>query len=71
MNNALTATPFYRIKEKALLYDINLLRDSLSENWGSNFVMGYSVKTNSLPWLLTYLKKQGFYASLYKSQFAH
>ena len=64
MNNALTATPFYRIKEKALLYDINLLRDSLSENWGSNFVMGYSVKTNSLPWLLTYLKKQGFYAEV-------
>ena len=64
MNNATTAYPFYRIKEKDLLYDIKLLRDSLSENWGSNFVMGYSVKTNSLPWLLSYLKGQGFYAEV-------
>ena len=44
-----TDTPFYRIKEKDLLYDINLLKGALSENWGENFVMGYSVKTNSLP----------------------
>lgn len=50
MNNLSTGYPFYRIREKELLYDINLLRDSLSENWG-NFVMGYSFKTNSLPWL--------------------
>lgn len=55
--------PFYRIKEKDLLYDIHLLRDSLTENWG-NFIMGYSVKTNSLPWLLNYLKKQGFFAEV-------
>lgn len=57
------ATPFFRIKEKDLLYDISLLREALSRNWG-NFIMGYSVKTNSLPWLLNYLKKQGFYAEV-------
>lgn len=56
-------TPFYRIREKDLLYDIHLLRDSLTENWG-NFIMGYSVKTNALPWLLNYLKKQGFFAEV-------
>lgn len=56
-------TPFYRVKEKALLYDINLLKEALTKNWG-NFVMGYSVKTNSLPWLLRYLKKHGFYAEV-------
>lgn len=56
-------TPFFRIREKDLLYDISLLKNSLSENWG-NYVMGYSVKTNSLPWLLTYLKNQGFYAEV-------
>ena len=61
MNNV--AAPFYRIKEKDLLYDISLLRDSLTKHWG-NFVMGYSVKTNSLPWLLCYLKGQGFYAEV-------
>lgn len=57
------ATPFFRIKEKDLLYDISLLREALTRNWG-NFVMGYSVKTNSLPWLLNYLKNQGFYAEV-------
>ncbi len=56
-------TPFFYIREKDLLYDISLLKEALSQNWG-NYVMGYSVKTNSLPWLLCYLKKQGFYAEV-------
>ena len=56
-------TPFFRIKEKDLLYDISLLKTSLSENWG-NYIIGYSVKTNSLPWLLTFLKREGFYAEV-------
>lgn len=63
MNHKTTATPFFRIRETDLLYDINLLKTSLAENWG-NFIMGYSVKTNSLPWLLNYLRKQGFYAEV-------
>ena len=56
-------TPFYRIKEKDLSYDVTLLKESLSQNWG-NYIVGYSVKTNSLPWLLTYMKNQGFYAEV-------
>lgn len=56
-------TPFFRIREKELLYDIALLKEALSQNWG-NYIVGYSVKTNSLPWLLTYLKKQGFCAEV-------
>jgi len=56
-------TPFYKIKESDLLYDIRLLKKSLEKNWG-NYIPGYSVKTNSLPWLLTYLKKEGFYAEV-------
>ena len=56
-------TPFYRIKESDLQYDIRLLKDSLVRHWG-NYIPGYSVKTNSLPWLLTYLQKQGFYAEV-------
>ena len=58
-----TVPPVFRIKERDLLHDIRLLADSLSENWG-NYIMGYSVKTNSLPWLLVYLKEQGFYAEV-------
>lgn len=57
------ATPFFHIREEALLYDISLLKEALTKNWG-NFVMGYSVKTNSLPWLLNYLKNQGFFAEI-------
>lgn len=56
-------TPFFRIREKDLLYDISLLKEALSMNWG-NYITGYSVKTNSLPWLLNYLKNQGFYAEV-------
>lgn len=56
-------TPFYRIKEKDLLYDVTLLKESLAKNWG-NYIVGYSVKTNSLPWLLTYMRNQGFYAEV-------
>lgn len=67
MNNLSACYPFYRIREKELLYDVNLLRESLSENWG-NFVMGYSFKTNSLPWLLIYLKGQGFFAEVVSAE---
>ena len=56
-------TPFYRVKEKDLLFDIALLKRALEENWG-NYAMGYSVKTNSLPWLLSYLRTKGFYAEV-------
>lgn len=56
-------TPYYYIKEKALIFDIELLESSLKEYWG-NYVMGYSVKTNSLPWLLKYLQKKGFFAEV-------
>ena len=28
-------TPFYRVKEKDLLYDINLLKETLTKNWGN------------------------------------
>ena len=56
-------TPFFYIREKDLLYDISLLKNALSKNWG-NYIIGYSVKTNSLPWLLTYLKNNGFYAEV-------
>ncbi len=60
-------TPYYKIKEDELMYDIRLLKDSLEQSWG-NYVCGYSVKTNSLPWLLTYLKKNGFYAEVVSEQ---
>ncbi len=59
-------TPFYKISETKLQYDINLLKQALKGNWG-NYIAGYSVKTNSLPWLLTYLKQEGFWAEVVSS----
>ncbi len=56
-------TPFFKIKETDLQYDIALLKQALEDNWG-NAIAGYSVKTNSLPWLLTYLKQEGFWAEV-------
>lgn len=56
-------TPFYRVKEKDLLYDIHLLQSAMKEYW-DNYICGYSVKTNALPWLLVYLKAHGFYAEV-------
>ena len=55
---------YYLIKEGELNKDIELLRGALRDNWGDNSIMGYSVKTNSLPWLLNHLRKEGFYAEV-------
>ncbi len=56
-------TPYYRIDECALNADIAMLKEALSKNW-SNSNCSYSVKTNSLPWLLTHFKNNGFYAEV-------
>ena len=61
--NGRLQTPYYFIREKELQYDVDLLKNALEDNWG-NYICSYSVKTNSLPWLLTYLRKQGFYAEV-------
>lgn len=63
MSEKAIKTPFYRMKEKELLYDIQLLQTALRENWG-NYICAYSVKTNALPWLLTYLKQHDFFAEV-------
>ena len=56
-------TPYFHIEESGLDQDAALLKNSLTAGWG-NFIVGYSVKTNSLPWLLEYMKRQGFYAEI-------
>ena len=46
-------TPCYIIDEEKLLRDFNLLKDSLEASW-NHYRIGYSFKTNSLPWLVTF-----------------
>lgn len=56
-------TPYFLIKEELLQHDFDMLASSLKKEW-NNYVIGYSFKTNSLPWLVTFLKAQGVYAEV-------
>lgn len=61
------ATPYYRIDEKLLDADVEMLQSALDKDW-NNYICSYSVKTNSLPWLLAHLKGKGFYAEVVSAQ---
>lgn len=56
-------TPYFVINEPILQQYYDMLTDSLTQNW-KNFLVGYSFKTNSLPWLVSYVKKKGAYAEV-------
>ena len=56
-------TPYYRVDESLLNADIEMLKGALDKDW-NNYICSYSVKTNSLPWLLVHLKENGFYAEV-------
>lgn len=56
-------TPYFVIDEAILQKYYQMLTDSLTQNW-NNYLIGYSFKTNSLPWLVSFVKKQGAYAEV-------
>ena len=56
-------TPCFVISKEKLDSNINDFQQALKEYW-PNSKIGYSVKTNSLPWLLSYLKKKGVFAEV-------
>lgn len=56
-------TPYFVINEPILQRYYDMLTNSLKQNWG-NFQVGYSFKTNSLPWLVSYVRKKGAYAEV-------
>lgn len=56
-------TPYFVIDEPILNRYYDMLVNSLSANW-NNYLVGYSFKTNSLPWLVSYVKKRGAYAEV-------
>lgn len=56
-------TPFFIIKEKILNKNIEDFEDALKSDW-PNSQLSYSVKTNSLPWLLKYMHSKGVYAEV-------
>lgn len=63
MNYQELETPCYLIHKEELWRGIELLKSSLAEYW-KNSIVGYSFKTNSLPWALMQMKKAGFYAEV-------
>ena len=62
-DDASLKTPYYRIDESALDADINMLKTALQCSW-NNYICSYSVKTNSLPWLLAHFRDNGFFAEV-------
>ena len=50
-------TPYFLILEKELNNNVMAFQHALEDLW-PNSKLAYSVKTNSLPWLLQYLKKK-------------
>lgn len=56
-------TPYFVIDEPVLQRYYDMLADSLAQNW-PNYLIGYSFKTNSLPWLVSFVKRNGAYAEV-------
>ena len=62
-DDASLKTPYYRVDESKLDADIDMLKSALEKGW-NNYICSFSVKTNSLPWLLKHFKDNGFYAEV-------
>lgn len=56
-------TPYFLISKEKLDKNIMAFVDALKDLW-PNSILGYSVKTNSLPWVLEYLKSKEIYAEV-------
>ncbi|MCM1154009.1 MAG: pyridoxal-dependent decarboxylase [Roseburia sp.] len=56
-------TPYFIIDEAILQKYYDMLTGSLARHW-NNYLVGYSFKTNSLPWLVSFVKKNGAYAEV-------
>ncbi len=54
-------TPYYVIHEDELDENFNKLKDALEKHW-NNYIIGYSYKTNALPWIIKHFDSLGCYA---------
>jgi diaminopimelate decarboxylase len=54
-------TPYYVIHKEKLDNLMKNLNSALRKYW-PNSIVGYSFKTNSLPWIINYMRKAGFFA---------
>lgn len=56
-------TPYFLIDKKELNDNFDKMQDAFRKNW-KNVIIGYSFKTNSLPWIINFLKEKGAYAEV-------
>lgn len=56
-------TPFFLIRERLLRANIEGFRSALDRLW-PNSIIAYSVKTNALPWILSWMNRHGVYAEV-------
>lgn len=59
-------TPYFLINKEELDCNYNKFYQAFKKYWG-NIIIGYSVKTNSLPWIIYFLEKKGAYAEVVSS----
>lgn len=56
-------TPYYVIEKGNLDMNFQLFQESL-ENFWPNYIIGYSYKTNALPWIVKHFQDMGCYAEV-------
>ena len=56
-------TPFFLINKEELDSNLKFLKESLKNAW-ENYIIGYSYKTNALPWVADYFKTHSCYAEV-------
>ncbi len=56
-------TPYFQINKSELDKNLASLKESLGKAWG-NYIIGYSYKTNALPWVVNYFKENGCFAEV-------
>jgi Diaminopimelate decarboxylase len=61
-------TPCYIIDKGRLDQNIASLKKGFELGWAENVLYGYSVKTNSLPWIILYMKTHNFLAEVVSEQ---
>lgn len=61
--NKVLKTPYFMIDKQALDIGFSKLMNALTAAW-PNFIIGYSYKTNALPWIINYFKEKGCYAEV-------
>ena len=56
-------TPYFLIHKETFDNSVEELGCAIKNYW-PNTKVGYSVKSNSMPWVLRYMKQQGFFAEV-------